>query len=206
MVNKYSVNFKKTLTNQASSQINAPIIIDAWLEEGAITVTDAGSYDIKGREGIWDTFAFAARAAKNDLVQLAATDVAYLYESLQGHPIVMKTASSGGIVGQILDYPRGLNYTPPNTAAADTIAKRVAGKYYRLAPIRLDAMWYDTVKVNGQSTPIAVGDHLIYDVSSAAYVKESGTTLSPLVAAHYAATDGIYVGAIKGLQTTTSQS
>ncbi len=203
MPTKYNVNYKKIYTNYNDTRLSAPIIMDVWLEEGNITKVDADTLEVKGRDSVWPGYSFASRLTKGDLVQLSV-DTAFTYAALQGVPIVSAVASTGGIVGEILNYPVNLRHVPPTSAAADSVAERVAGKYYRIAPVRLEGLWYDTVLTNGTSA-IAVGDRLTYDVSDEKYIKDDAGT-SPLIACHYSAADNTYVGALRLPGVITTQA
>jgi hypothetical protein len=201
----FDTKVRKLLTNQAAPQVNAPIIVNCWLEEGNITVNAANTLEMKGRMQTQPTYSFATPLAKGDLVELCVSVYA-LYADLLGKPLVTAVSSSGGIIGQILDYPEPLQYRPANSTAANSVTKRVTGRYYRMAPVRIDALGYETVAVDGTAGggtggPILVGDRLDYDISAANYIK--GTT-SPLVSCHYAAAGSMYVGALRlpGIVTT----
>ena len=205
MAEIFDTKVRKFLTNQAASQVNAPVIVNCWLEEGDITVTSANTLEMKSRMNTQKAFSWASASmlGKGNKVSLLA-DVAFLYASLLGKPIVSTPATTSGIVGEILDYPEPLQYQPSSTTAANSIAKRVAGRFYRLAPVRFDYLGYETVPVDGTvGGPIAVGDRLTYDISSAVYIKDAGAA-SPLVSCHYSAAASTNVGALRlpGIVTT----
>ena len=205
MAEIFDTKVRKFLTNQAAPQVSAPIVVACWLEEGNITVNSARTLELKGRMQTQKSHSWASPIAKGDNVQLCV-DTNFLYASLYGKPIVSALVTTGGIVGEVLDYPESLQYRPASSAVANSITYRVAGRYYRLAPVRIDALGYETVPVDGTvSGPIAVGDRLKYDVSDAVYIKDGAGT-SPLISCHYSAAANTNVGALRLTGIITTQA
>jgi hypothetical protein len=193
MVDKYMDTTK--IANYWDGRVSAPVMIDCWLEEGAITVNAANTIQYGGSMLSMPSETYGAVLTIRDLVQLASADAAYTFDLLAGKPIVSKVSGSGGVVGEILTYPTRPVQTPASTGAADTLAKRVAGKFYRIGVIRLFGVQYCPVLCDA-GTAIVVGDRLLYDVSDAKWKKDGGAT-SPVVACHNAASgSSIYVGAL----------
>ena len=199
MAEVFDTKVRKFLTNQAASQVSAPIIVNCWLEEGDITVGAARTLELKGRMQTQKSYSWASPIAKGNNVELYVSTLS-LYASLLGKPIVSALSGSGGIVGEVLDYPESMQYQPSTSGAANSPTLRIAGRFYRMAPVRLDFLGYETVAVDGTAGgtsggPILVGDRLTYDVDAGVFIK--GAATSPLMSCHYAAGANMYVGALR---------
>jgi hypothetical protein len=181
--------------NYSDGRVSAPIIIDCWLEEGAVTVNSASTIQYKGRMLGLPSQSFAAALTVGSKVQLAPTDSAYTFAALEGKPIVSAVAATGGVIGELVTYPTEMIHTPSSSAAADTIAERVAGKFYRQASVKIYAMEYSPCIVNN-TTAVAVADHLEYVVDESGWRKETSTTVSPVIACHVATASGQYTGGL----------
>ena len=191
-------------TNQAQSAINCPIILDCWFEEGTLTVGSSktislGNVMMDRPTYTWGTIVdFGDDPQAPDFVTTAPTDAAYTYLLLQGKPILVLnttvTTGTANVVGILGSDLKGPAVIP--SATKSSIATRVAGLYLRHGQVTLLGCAYYPVAVDA-TTDINVGDHLVYDRSSALWAKESSTTLSPVISCH-AATDasGQYVGAL----------
>ncbi len=178
--------------------IRAPgVAIPCILEEGDITVYGGKTLSDGAIRRAESYYSFAAEIEKDDFVCLAS-DAAYTYDACEGMPVVKKTTSTSGIQGIVLDDPYKLVNRPANSAAADSVAERIAGKYFRVAMVWFPAWAYKGILANGQSTNISVGDILTYDVSSEVVVKAGSGSLT---AAHPATADSLYVGVFFGLMT-----
>jgi hypothetical protein len=195
----------KTVTNQAQTAVGSPIILDCWFYEGYPTVSAAKSHSIGGvmLDRPLYTWASQVTYADNptapDFVSPAPQNAEYTYQKLYGKPILVLSSSiaSGttpvvGVLGNDLLGPVSI---PTNTAAGDSVAKLVAGRFLRHGQCTLFGLAYYPVSVDAD-TDINVGDHLVYDKSSALFKKQTAAT-SPVIAMH-AATDasGQYVGAL----------
>ena len=103
------------------------------LNEGAPTVT-ARTY---GPAGTYETgHTWATELRKDDLVAIEPSSNC-TYEACQGLPCVETVATGVDLViGQIVSEPR-LVVAPGTSAVADTLAERLAGKYYRVASVEI---------------------------------------------------------------------
>lgn len=103
------------------------------LDEGAITVTDRTF----GSGGTYETgMTFATELREGDVVTLSDA-TSNTYEACKGMPVV-ETVSNGDdkVFGIITSSPR-LVIMPANTAAGDSLTKRLAGQYYRVATVEV---------------------------------------------------------------------
>lgn len=197
----------KTVTNQAQSGVNMPIVLDCWFEEGAITVglvktISNGNVMLDRPLYTWASRVdFADNPQAPDWVTPATTNSEYTYLKLQGKPILaLNTSRASGtsnVVGVLGSDLKGPVSLPVDTAAADSVAKRVAGFYLRHGQVTLLGCAYYPVAVDAGTTDIAVGDHLVYNRGTALWTKETTTYLSPVIACHVATeATGQYVGAL----------
>lgn len=109
------------------------IQITCILDEGAPTVNSrmygpGGTYE-KGHT-------WATELRKDDVIALSNA-TSNTYEACKGLPVV-ETVSNGDdlVIGQIVSEPR-LVVVPPNTIDANTLTKRLAGQYYRVATVEI---------------------------------------------------------------------
>lgn len=120
-------------TSTIAGNYEGGIKITCILDEGAPTVT-ARTYDRLGTYApgvVW-----ASELYKNDIVAIS-NDTAGTYAACGGLPLVeLPVDGETLVVGQIITEPR-LVVHPPTTAAADTLAERLAGKYYRVATVEI---------------------------------------------------------------------
>lgn len=205
MATLYDCMALKTVTNQAQTAVNGPIILDCWFEESDITVSSAKTHSIGGvmLDRPLYTWASQVTYADNpqapDFVSPAAQNAEYTYAKLYGKPILVLSSSitSGTtpIVGVLGNDLLGPVCIPPTSAAADSVAERVAGRYLRHGQCTLFGMAYYPVPVDA-TTNIDVGTHLVYDKSSALFKYQAAGT-SPVIAMHSAEdASGQYVGAL----------
>jgi hypothetical protein len=174
------------------------VVLSCIAEEGAVTVYSGKSLSDGRSLQAKPMYAFAAPIEEGDLIVLAS-DAAYTYDACEGQPVVKKAVSTGGFQGIAIQDPGKLVANPANSAAADTVAERIAGKYYRTVYVWFPAMAYKAMLANAASPNIAIGNHLIYDVSSEVVI--GGGTTSGVTAAHVATADGVYVGTFWALMT-----
>jgi len=175
------------------------VVVSCIAEEGNITVY-AGKTLSDGRTmRAQPHYAFAAPLLEGDFVTLAS-NAAYTYDACEGQPVVQKSSSTNGIQGIVLKDPDKLVANPANSAAADSVAERIAGKYYRTVYVWFPAFAYKAELANAASPNISIGGALIWDVSSEVMI--GGGSTSGITAAHVATADGVYVGAFWGLMTT----
>lgn len=195
MADKYNTDFIRRLEDGPIR--GGGVVVPCILEEGNITVYGAKSLSDGVVRRAESYYAFASEIVKDDFVALAS-NAAYTYDACEGMPVVAKTSSTGGIQGIVLDDPRKLVAKPANSAAADSVAKRIAGKYYRIAMVWFPAFAYKAELANANSPNIALADPIKWDVSSEVVVQGSS---SGLTAVHAATADSVYVGVFWGLMT-----
>lgn len=113
--------------------------ITCILNEGAPTV--ATSYDAIGHEA--NSLTWAAELEENNLVAITnTTDVTYA--ACGGIPCVeIAVTTETLVIGRIVSTPKLQNF-PATTAAADSLAKQLAGEYYRTAVVEI---WGGITKV-----------------------------------------------------------
>ena len=213
MADRYAVEAVKGRTNYFDGRVSGPVVVPAWIERGAITVAAANTIDYGGKKLGMPSYTFATsididEVNRGDTFVQISTDggtSAYTYDALEGKPIVTPVSSTGGVAGVLLTHEGSLYANPSSTDAADTIARRVAGKFYAVEMVKFYAMEYHPVKVrvSGEAN-IAPGDFLAYDVSEKEWVKDGSGTM--VMACHYAAADDLYVGALFGPHFAVSQA
>lgn len=109
------------------------VVLTCILDEGAPTVADR-VYDIHGLYGAG--FTFASELRKGDLVTLSS-ETAATYDACRGIPLVEGVSNGDDkVIGIIVTEPR-IEKVPRATADGDTLAKRLAGRYYRIAGVEL---------------------------------------------------------------------
>lgn len=114
------------------------------LDEGAITVSSA--YGIGG--GTAATYAFASEIGKGYVV-VVSTDTANTWANTGGSILVTRPANGNDLVfGVVISEPE-FTTKPANTAAADTLAKRLAGGFLRAATV-----WFPSVTAMTKATLI----------------------------------------------------
>lgn len=105
------------------------------LEEGAVTVSTA--YGIGG--GSAATYAFAAEITKG-MVVTVSTDTGNTWAATAGSVLVSRIANAADLVmGVVISEPEWTK-KPATTAAADSLAKRLTGKFLRAATV-----WFPNV-------------------------------------------------------------
>jgi hypothetical protein len=110
-------------------------VITCILDEGAPTYSDSGVYfDQTGTTS--KVITFASPLARGNLVAIS-NDTACTYAATGGKP-VMERAVSGEtfVIGLITSEPKLKNF-PASSAAADTLAERLSGGYYRTANVAI---------------------------------------------------------------------
>ncbi|MFA5380237.1 MAG: hypothetical protein WC455_31030 [Dehalococcoidia bacterium] len=194
MADKYEVDVRLELENMPVR--GAGVVVPCILEEGNITVYSGKTLSDGAVRRAESHYAFASEIEKNDIVYVAS-DAAYTYDACQGMPVVAKPVTTEGVRGIVLDDPRKLVARPSSSTAANSVAKRIAGKFYRVALVWFPAFAYTSQLANAASPNISVGGALIYDVSSEVMI--GGGTTSGITAAHVATADAVYVGCFWGL-------
>lgn len=160
-----------------SGAFNIGTKLTCILNEGAPTVGTA--YDGSGKKT--KSTVWAAELHKDELVTLDASTTND-YESTDGMAVV-KTIGNGDttIIGIIESEPELVNPVP-NTAAGDTLAKRLEGGYYRQATVRLFVVQVEEAKLvtaNAAAIVPGVTGTLIVDVSESAG-DENGIVLNDI--------------------------
>ncbi len=129
------------------------------LNEGAPTVTASGSYF--GGEGQTEkVLTWADQIAEGNLVALVV-ETDNTWAATDGVLMVEKpTTTEAFVVGRVSSTPK-LVTMPATTAAGNTLAKRLAGGYYRTAEIELmagvTAVLKAEVTADAATTPTTVG-------------------------------------------------
>lgn len=109
------------------------------LNEGAITVTASGSvFDPLGTTS--KAYTFANPITAGNLVALSV-DTACTWAATGGNPVVEKpTNGEAFIYGRVITVGDAMENRPSADAAADTLAERLAGGFYRLAEVEFFGM------------------------------------------------------------------
>lgn len=108
-------------------------IIECILDEDAPTVTDVTHMETGET---LRTLVFASPLEEGQVVAIS-NDTANTYAATEGMPVVERAQNGETLViGQIVSTPR-LKAFPANSAAADSLAERLAGKYYRTALVEI---------------------------------------------------------------------
>lgn len=131
-------------TSTIAGDYEGGIKIPCILDEGAPTVT-ARTYDRMGDYApgvVW-----ASELYKGDVVALS-NDTAATFAACNGLPLVeLPVDGETLVIGQIVTEPETVVH-PPTTAAANTLAERLAGKYYRVATVEIWGGITKVVKAN----------------------------------------------------------
>jgi hypothetical protein len=116
--------------------------ITCILDEG--TITPGTGIDAYGREQA--TYAFSAGLAEGDWVALS-DDTANTYAATGGLILVEKPVNGQALViGRIVGTPTALKKAPATAAEANTLAKRLAGGFYRKARVEIVAFPIGSIK------------------------------------------------------------
>jgi len=212
MANRYNVEAIKGRTNYFDNRTSGPVVIDAILDRGAITVAAKNTVGYKGKVLGMPSMTFATNFdidvvnRGEAFVQLVPTAAELTYEACQGRPVVQTIVAAGGVFGTLLTYGAPLMADPPDTAAANSLAKRITGKYQAIEAVKLYGMEYRPVPVKvSDEANITVGSMLTYDVSSERWVLDAADGTA-VMACHAATADDLYVGALFGPTVAVSQA
>jgi len=155
--------------------------ITCILDEGAIT--PGTGIDAYGREQA--TYAFAAGLAERDWVALS-NDEDNTYAATGGLILVEKPVNNETLViGRIVGTPTALKKAPATAAAANTLAERLAGGFYRKARVEIVAFPVGSIK-----------KFTVYSDGTNATVPGVGSTLKLSIAGTYANHAG-YLDSVK---------
>ncbi|MFA4971956.1 MAG: hypothetical protein WC683_05035 [bacterium] len=176
------------------------------LYEGAPTVTAK----TLGPDGYYDTGIVPASPLQKDDIVVLDIQSENTYEATGGLPVVKAVTNGTLILGKILTEPKTIG-TAPTTAAGDTWAKILAGKYYRIAKVKFFGVTdiEKAILVGASTANIVPGvpDTLKVDVSGTVAVSGGVVTLSCADAAnggsgifsfHYVANGAVTVSILAG--------
>jgi hypothetical protein len=140
--------------------------ITAILDEGAITVSSG--FGTGGRKETMCTV--AAELFEGDYVALS-NDAASLFVETGGKPIVEKAVNGESLCFFEIVTIEPAENTPSASSAADTLAKRLAAKYYRKARVRvyggITAVVKADIMCNGTNACVpGVGATLVFNITS----------------------------------------
>ncbi len=121
-------------TNSVAGNYPGGIRQTCILDEGAPTVSTG-----MNEKGTYQTFTTWATPLEVGDVVAINDDTACTWAACGGIPCVNKPENGETLViGQIVYLgPEALQAQPPNTAAGDSLAKRLTGKYYRVAEVEI---------------------------------------------------------------------
>lgn len=140
--------------------------ITAILDEGAITV--GTGFGVGGRKETMCTL--AAELYEGDYVALS-NDAASLFAECGGLPVVEKAVNTESLVIFEIVTIEPAENTPANTTAANSLTKRIAGKFYRKARVRvyggITAVVKADVMCDGTNATVpGVGTTLNFNITS----------------------------------------
>ncbi len=175
------------------------IRITCILDEGAWTYAQKMNMDGTYEDG-WT----AATPLKEGEIVALSNDSSNTYVACGGIPVVERPVNAETLViGQIVSSPT-LVVAPTSTDAdTDTLAERLAGKYYRIAEVEI---WAGITKITKASVTPANGSnhvvpgvstYLVYDISKGIVAGDEGLQLNiaasagvGLIPFHYVADTG----------------
>lgn len=159
-------------TSDIAGNYPGGIRVTCILDEGAPTIID--SFDQMGREA--KSYTFATPLKEGDIVALSASTEC-TYEACGGIPCVeLPNDGETTVLGQIVSTPK-LQKMAASDTPADSLAKRLAGEYYRVAAVEI---WGGITKVkkanvmqNG-SNAVVVGQSTIlhYNITRGTALQE----------------------------------
>jgi len=118
----------------AGSYAGSGPVIECILDEGAPTYAATSI----GQNGMLLKTATFASQLEEGMVVALSNDTANTYAATEGMPVVEKAANGESLViGQIVSTPELKRFPSSTDADADTLAERLAGKYYRTALVEL---------------------------------------------------------------------
>lgn len=119
-------------TSTYAGNYGGGLVITCILDEGAITVAD--SYDGMGTKA--KSYTFASELYENNYVAIS-NDTANTFTATGGIPLVeLPVNGETFVIGKIVGTPE-FKKKPANDAAANTLAERLAGEYYRVANVEI---------------------------------------------------------------------
>ncbi len=154
-------------TSSISGDYPGGIPLTCILNEGAPTVTSR-TY---GRDGTYDMgLTWASELKKGDFVAIT-NDTTNTYAAAGGIPVVETPVDGETLVIGYIDEEPTLRKMPATTAAGDSLAKRLAGGYYRYATVvilgGITAVRKATIMCDGtNATSPGVGTTIKYNITS----------------------------------------
>jgi hypothetical protein len=131
------------MTNYAADYTDGGVKRTCLLDEGAVTVSTG--YGLGG--GSQQTRTFASEITKGMVVSVS-TDTSNTVALTFGSVLVNRIANSTDlVVGIVISEPIDMVRKPVNTAAADSLAKRLAGRFLRAATV-----WFPNITAMTQAT------------------------------------------------------
>lgn len=154
------------------------------LDEGAPTITTTAMNAMGTYENIW---AWATPLKEGEIVALS-NDTANTYDATGGIPVVERPVNTETlIIGQIVSSPKLMRSPTTTNADTDTLAERLAGKYYRIAEVEI----WPFMKITKASVTTAsstnhvvpgVATTLNYDISLGIVAGDEGLQLKTAAA------------------------
>ena len=118
----------------AGSYAGSGPVIECILDEGAPTYAATSI----GQNGMLLKTATFASQLEEGMVVALSDDTANTYAATEGMPVVEKAANGESLViGQIVSTPELKRFPSSTDTDDDTLAERLAGKYYRTALVEL---------------------------------------------------------------------
>lgn len=195
-------------TSSIAGNYEGGLKITCILDEGAPTIVE--SFDQMGLKAT--SYTFATPLAFGDVVAIS-NDTAGTYAACGGLPLVEKPANGETLViGRIISAPK-LQTMASADAAADTLAERLAGDYYRTAVVEIwggiTKIMEATVMQDGSNACVqGVGSTLKFNITSGYATDDAALQLDSVASGgvgvipfHYAAagTDGDTITVLVGL-------
>lgn len=186
------------MTYNAGDYIKGGVKRTCWLDEGAITITNT-----RGLGGGYVPGVSGAAEISNGMAVMVSTDTGNTWANTNGDPVVTRVAdSTDTIVGIVISEPEEMPRKPATqtiATAANTIARRLAGRYLRSATVwfpNVTAMTVATLNcANGANVVPGTKEILTLDVSACnadggIFVNDVASGGSPnIVSMHYQAKD-----------------
>lgn len=110
-------------------------IITCILDEGAPTYTASGTY-YDEQNTTSKVITWATPIARGNMVAIS-NDTACTWAATDGLPVMEKPVNGETfVIGRVVSTPKLVNF-PPTSAAADTLAERLAAGYFRTALVEI---------------------------------------------------------------------
>lgn len=164
-----------------AGDIGGGLKLTCILDEGAPTVSD----NITDQSGAKITgLTWASALQKNEWVALSA-ETSNTYDACHGLPVV-EAVSNGDdlVVGRIVSEPQ-MKVMPASSAVADSLTKRLAGEYYRVATVEIFACSaaMDVTLVTADAVAVTPGGVSLLDVDVSETASAEGLTVNDVAGA-----------------------